>query len=62
LKRPDHVFSHPLGLGLCLGPDPAVDREPRMPPGKKAFYPFRAEKLRADKIDQDLAGKELSQP
>jgi hypothetical protein len=24
-ERPDHVFSHPLGLDLCLGPDPAVD-------------------------------------
>ena len=24
-KRPDHVFSDPLGLGFCPGPDPAVD-------------------------------------
>jgi len=35
-QRPDHVFSHPLGLGLCLGPDAAVDIETRVPPGKEA--------------------------
>jgi len=32
-----------------------------MPPGKQTFCPFGAEKLLADKISQDLAGKELSQ-
>ena len=26
-ERPDHVFAHPLGLALGLGPHPAVDRE-----------------------------------
>jgi len=26
-KRPDHVFAHPLGLSLCLGPDPAMNIE-----------------------------------
>jgi hypothetical protein len=25
--RPDHILSHALGLGLCLGQDPAVDIE-----------------------------------
>ena len=42
-KRPDHVLSHPLGLGLCLGPDPAVNIEPRVPPGENALRPFRAQ-------------------
>jgi hypothetical protein len=57
-QRPDHVFSHPLGLGLCLGPDAAVDIETRVPPGKEAVRPFEAEKLLADKVGQDLAGEE----
>jgi hypothetical protein len=41
-KRPDHVFSDPLGLCLCLGPDPAVNIETRMAPGKQALCPFWA--------------------
>ena len=31
---PDHVLSEPLGLGLRLGPDQAVDIKAGMPPGK----------------------------
>jgi hypothetical protein len=61
-QRPDHVFSDPLGLFLCLDPDPAVDIEPRVSPGEKAFRPFGAEELLEDKIDQDLAGEEPGQP
>jgi hypothetical protein len=33
-ERPDHVFSHPLGLDLCLGPDQAVDVETGVRPGE----------------------------
>jgi len=37
------------GIGfLRLGPDPAVDIEPRVAPGKKAFCPFRTVGLRID--------------
>jgi hypothetical protein len=32
--------------------------EPGAPPGEKALRPFGAEKLLADKIGQDLSGKE----
>jgi len=60
-KRPDHVFSHPLGLSLCLGPDPAVNIEPRMPPGEEAVRPFGAQQLLAHKIGQDLPAEELGQ-
>jgi len=31
--RPNHVFPHPLGIDPSLGPDPAVNIEPRVPPG-----------------------------
>jgi len=51
-KRPDHVLSHPLGLGLCLGPHPAVNIEPRVPPRENPLCPFGAEKLLADKVGQ----------
>jgi hypothetical protein len=61
-KRPDHVFPYPLGLSFCPGPDPTVDIEPRIPPGEKALRPFGAEEFLANKIGQDLAGKEFSQP
>ena len=44
-------YDHPLGLVLGLRPDPAVDMEPRMPPGKKAFCPFGAEKFLADNMN-----------
>ena len=39
-----------------------MDIEPRVPPGENPFRPFRAQKLLADKIGQDLAGEELGQP
>ena len=61
-QRPDHGFSHPLGLSFCLGPDPAVDIEARVPPGEKAVCPFGAEKLLADEVGQDLAAEKLCQP
>jgi hypothetical protein len=35
-KRPDHVFSHPLGLVSGLGPDAAVNTETRVLPGEEA--------------------------
>jgi len=41
-QRADHVFSYPLGLFLSLGPDPAMNIEPPMPPGENPFCPFRA--------------------
>jgi len=37
---PDHLFAHPVGLGLGLGPNPAVDRKSRMPPGKDPCRPL----------------------
>jgi hypothetical protein len=49
-------------IRLALGQDLAVNIEPRVPPGEKAFRPFGAEEFPADKKRQDLAGKELSQP
>ena len=58
----DHVFSNPLGLSLCLCPDPAVDIEPRVLPGEESVCPFGAEEFLADKIGQDLAGEDLRQP
>jgi len=58
-QRPDHVFAHPIGLSLCLGPDPAMNIEPRVPPGEEAFRPFGAEKFLADKIGQDFSGEEI---
>ena len=61
-KRPDHVFSHPLGLGLCLSLDPAVDIEARVAPGKQTFGPFGTEELLANEISQELAGKDFHQP
>ena len=36
--------------------------EPRVPPGKQAFRQFRAEESLADKVGEDLARKEFSQP
>jgi len=60
-KRPDHVLSHPLGLGLCLGPDPAVNIEPRVPPGENALRPFRAQELLVDQKPKNLPSEELSQ-
>ena len=57
-KRPDHVFAHPLGFSLCLGPDPAVDVESGMLPGENPLGPFGAEKLLADKIRENLVGEE----
>jgi len=57
-KRADHVFSDPLGLFIGFGPDAAVDIESGLPPREEAVPPFGAEKLPADKIGQDLAGKE----
>jgi len=39
-KRPDHVLSDPLGLGLRLGPDQAVDIKAGMPPGKDPLAPL----------------------
>lgn len=61
-RRTEHVISHPLGLGLCFSPDPAMDIESRMAQGEKVFGPFRAQELFIDKIAKDLAGKKLSQP
>ena len=58
----DHVFSHPLGLRLRLGPHPAVDIEADVPPGQNALGPFRAEKFSADEKWQDLPGEDLRQP
>jgi hypothetical protein len=51
-KRADHVFPHPLGLMPSLGPDPAVDIEPRVPPGQKRdeslhfFTDFECDRVR----------------
>jgi len=56
-KRPDHVFSDPLGLVSGLGPDAAVDIESGVPLGEGGFCPFGAEKLIAGKVGQDLAGE-----
>jgi len=61
-ERPDHVLANSLGLRLSLGPHQAVDRKPRMPPGENTLRPLRAQKLLADKISQDLAGKDLLEP
>jgi len=61
-QRPNHVLSHPLGLGLGLGPDPAVDIEPRVPPGEKAFRPFGTQQLLVDQKPKNLPSEELSQP
>jgi hypothetical protein len=51
-----------LGLSPCLGPDPVVDIEPRVPPGEKPVRPFGAEKLLADKRGQNLPAEKLRQP
>jgi hypothetical protein len=56
------VCSHPLGLSLCLGPDPAVDIKARVPPGEKAVRPFGTQELPGDEKPQDLAGEEFRQP
>ena len=61
-ERPDHVFAHALGPFLSLSTHPAVDIEPRVPKGVKAFRPFGAQQLLVDKRGQDLVGEELSQP
>jgi hypothetical protein len=53
-QRTDHVLTNPLGLDLCLGPHPAVDIEPRVPPGEKAFRPLGAEEFPPDKISENL--------
>jgi hypothetical protein len=34
--RPEHIFTDPLGLRFCLGPDQAVDVEARLRPGEDA--------------------------
>jgi hypothetical protein len=47
-QRPDHVLAHALGLGLCLGPDAAVDRESRMALGEGAVRPSGTEELLMD--------------
>jgi len=60
-NRPNHVLTHPLGLELGLGPDETVDIEPRVPPGKQTFCPFRTQHLPANEKSQDLPGEELSQ-
>jgi len=60
-KRSDHVFAHPLGLSLCLGPDPAVDIEPCVTPGKKAFFPFGTEEVSLDQRPKNLASEEICQ-
>jgi len=39
-----------------------VDVEAGVRPGEEALGPLRAQQLLADKIGQDLAGKDLSQP
>jgi len=57
----DHVFSHPLGLSFCPGPDPAVDIETRVPAGEKAFRPFGTQKLLADQKPKSLPSEEFSQ-
>jgi hypothetical protein len=59
---PDHVFSQPLGLVSGLGSDLVMNIKSRVPPGEDAVCPFGAEKLVADKIGQNLAGKMLCQP
>jgi hypothetical protein len=48
-KRPDQVFSDPLGLGLCPGPDPAVNIEAGVTPGEEAFCPFLTQEFLVDK-------------
>jgi len=60
-KRPDHVFSDPLGLGLYPGPDTAVHVEAGVAPGEKAFCPFRAQQLLVDQKRKNLPSEELSQ-
>jgi len=42
--RPDHVFAHPLGLSLCLGPHPAMDGKARVMPGENPLAPLCIEK------------------
>ena len=51
-----------FGLGLCLGPDPAMNIEPRVLPGEKAFGPFRGDELLADQKGKNLPSEEFSQP
>jgi hypothetical protein len=50
------------GFGLGLGPDPAVDRKSRVPPGQQPLGPFRAQELPAEKKSQDLPSEYLGQP
>jgi len=61
-QRTEHILSHPLGLFFCPGPDPAVDIEPGLPPGEKAFCPFGAQEFFLDEKPKKLAGKERGQP
>jgi len=58
-NQADHVFAHPLGLGLRFGPYPAVDREPRMLQGEQPLGPLLAQHLPADKKSQDLPSEDL---
>jgi len=47
---------------FVLARNPAMNIEPRVPPGEKAVRPFGAQQLLVDKRGQDLVGEELSQP
>ncbi len=61
-KGTNHVFSHPLGLDLRPGPEPAVNIEARVAPRKDPLGPFGTQQLLADEHRQDLSGEKLSQP
>ena len=60
-KGPDHVFPDPLGLLSGLGPDAAVNIEPRVPPGQKAVRPIGAQQLLVDQKPKNLPGEEFCQ-
>jgi hypothetical protein len=61
-QRPDHVFSDPLGLSFCPGPDAAVDVKSGVSPGEEAVCPLGAQQLLVDEKPNNLAGEECRQP
>jgi len=60
-QRPDHILSHAPSLIFSLGSDQAMDVEPRMPPGEKAFCPFRTQEFHVNKKPKNLPSEELHQ-
>ena len=52
------MLSDSLGLGLSLGPDPAVDIESPVSPGEEAVCPFGTKELLVEQKPKNLAGEE----